>query len=234
MTAKTRIIPALFLAAMLLPSAVRADTEGPYTYTVIGGQATITKFSDKSYAGSLTIANTLNGYSVIGIATNAFDGCSLMTGVTIPQSISSIGNQAFSGCSRLTSVTFLNDLSAFSAFDVFRGGGGDWYSKLKSITIGDTVTSIGANAFQNCIGLTNVIMGAGIKNIRSYAFYGCNSLSNLSIPAGVTSIGSSAFSGCNGLKSVTLLNNLDTFVATTVFGTTVAANLTNVIKGVSI
>ena len=77
-------------------------------------------------------------------------------------------------------------------------------SGLKSVTIGNSVTSIGYRAFYNCSGLTSVTIGNGVTSIGSSAFNGCTGLTSITIPDSVTSIGNYAFEGCSGLTSVTI------------------------------
>jgi hypothetical protein len=151
MPAKTRIIPALLLSVMLLPSSVRADTEGDYTYTVADNKATITDFNT-SYSGHLSITNELGGYPVTSIGNSAFYYCTSLTSVTIPDNVTSIGNQAFSSCTSLTSVT-----------------------------IGNGVTSIAGSAFYGCTSLTSVTIPDSVTSIGSYAFEGCTSLTAISV-----------------------------------------------------
>ncbi len=79
----------------------------------------------------------------------------------------------------------------------FRG-----YSGLTSVTIPDSVTSIGVGAFCGCSGLTSVTIGNSVTSIGSYAFSYCRGLTSVTIPGSVTSIGESAFSYCSGLKTV--------------------------------
>ena len=74
---------------------------------------------------------------------------------------------------------------------------------LTSVTIPDTVTSIG-NSFDNCTSLRNVTIGSGVTYIGGYAFYNCNSLPSINLPSGVTYIGSNAFAGCGSLGSITI------------------------------
>ncbi len=105
----------------------------------------------------------------------AFEGCSSLTSLTIPSSVTSIGFSAFSGCSGLT-----------------------------SLTIPSSVTSIGSSAFEGCSGLTSLTIPSSVTEISSGAFSGCSGLTSFTIPSSVTSIGSSAFSGCSGLTSLTI------------------------------
>ena len=73
-----------------------------------------------------------------------------------------------------------------------------------SITIPDSVTSIGRGAFYGCTSLTSVTIGNSVTSIGDYAFYNCTSLTSITIPDSVTSIGELAFSGCTGLTSIVI------------------------------
>ena len=68
-------------------------------------------------------------------------------------------------------------------------------SGLTSITIPDSVTSIGSTAFQDCSGLTSITIPDGVTSIGNYAFIGCTSLTSVTIPSSVISIGYNAFGG---------------------------------------
>ena len=70
---------------------------------------------------------------------------------------------------------------------------------LTSITIPDSVTSIGSHAFDDCSSLTSVTIPNSVTSIGAYAFYECSSLTSITIPDSVTSIGSEAFTGCTSL-----------------------------------
>ena len=95
---------ALALVCVLaLPTRANADTEGDYTYTVSGGNATITGYIGSG--GMITIPSTLGGYPVTNIGDSAFAGCTKLTGITIPDSVTTVGEYAFSDCSSMTSAT---------------------------------------------------------------------------------------------------------------------------------
>ena len=96
---------------------------------------------------------------------------------------------------------------------ITRIGDGSFYpfkncSTLTSITIPDSVTSIGSSAFFGCSSLTSITIPDGVTSIGGDAFYKCGGLTSINIPDSVTSIGSSAFSECRSLTSVTIGNSV--------------------------
>ena len=75
--------------------------------------------------------------------------------------------------------------------------GGPWgYYDIKRVIIGDSVTSIGNEAFRQCGSLTSVTIPNSVTTIGNSAFSGCNSLTSVTIPNSVTTIGNGAFSYC--------------------------------------
>ena len=76
--------------------------------------------------------------------------------------------------------------------------------ELISVTVPDSVTTIGRNAFYKCTQLTEVVLGQGVDSIDPYAFYGCTSLASINIPKSVTYIGGNAFENCSSLTDITV------------------------------
>ena len=146
----------------------------------------------------IIIADKYNGLPVRSIGNHAFRGCSKLTSITIPNSITSIGDSAFSGCSRLASITIPDGVTSIGT-EAFFG-----CQSLTSVTIGNSVTSIGDYAFYGCSSLTSVTIGNSVTSIGDYAFYGCSRLTSITIPDSVTSIGASAFEDCSRLNNVTI------------------------------
>ena len=132
------------------------------------------------------------------LGNSAFDGCSGLTSLTIPSSVTSIGESAFWGCSGLTNLTIPSSVTSIG-WGAFEGCSG-----LTSLTIPSGVTSIGNQTFEGCSGLTSLTIPSGVTSIGVYAFSGCSGLTSLTIPSGVTSIGEGTFAGCSGLTSLTI------------------------------
>lgn len=81
-------------------------------------------------------------------------------------------------------------------------------TSLTSITIGDSVTSIGDLAFGGCKSLETVIIGDSVTSIGERVFESCNLLTSITIPNSVTSIGEYAFAGCDSLTSIIIPNSV--------------------------
>ena len=77
-------------------------------------------------------------------------------------------------------------------------------TKIRSVVLPTSVTSIGNNAFYNCTNLSSVSNLEGITNIGQYAFYGCSNLPSIDLPNSLNNIGSSAFYGCSKFTSITI------------------------------
>ena len=128
----------------------------------------------------------------------AFSGCSSLTSLTLPSSVTSIGGHAFEKCSGLTSLTIPSGVTTidYYAFADCRG--------LTSLTLPSSVTSIGGHAFAWCSGLTSLTLHSSVTSIGDYAFAWCSGLTSLPLPSSVTSIGGHAFAWCSGLTSLPL------------------------------
>lgn len=111
-------------------------------------------------------------------------------------SVTSIGENAFSDCSEMTSITIPNSVTTIGA-SAFSGSG------LTSIVIPNSVTLIDFFTFSNCSELTSVTIPNSVTTIESSAF-DHSGLTSVTIPNSVTSLGQGAFSGCYALTSIDL------------------------------
>ena len=112
-------------------------------------------------------------------------------------SVTSImGEGGFYGCRSLKSVTIPNSVTSIGSWAF------EYCSSLTSITIPNSVTYIGTGAFEYCTGLTSVTIGNSVTSIGEEAFHGCSGLTSVTIGNSVTSIGAYAFWDCSGLTFI--------------------------------
>lgn len=107
-----------------------------------------------------------------------------------------LGDYVFNGCSGLTSLTLPSSVTKIGCYALFNCIG------LTSLTLPSSVTEIGEHAFLNCRGLTNFTIPSGVTKIGGAAFFCCYGLISLTIPSSVTAIGSQAFNACSELTSI--------------------------------
>ena len=156
------------------------------------------KIGDYAFKGCSGLTSLTLPATITTIGKYAFEDCTGLTSLNLPAGITSIGRRAFGGCSGLTSLTLPAGITSISdeAFYLCSG--------LTSLTLPAGITSIGSAAFCGCSGLTSLALPAGITEIGGSAFFACSGLTSLTLPAGITEIGYQAFSYCSGLTSLTL------------------------------
>lgn len=145
-----------------------------------------------------TVVNGGNTYSVEIIGRSAFEDCSRLTSINIPNGVWIIRPRAFENCSGLTSITLPNSVTNIEARTFYNCSG------LTSINIPSGLIVIEADAFSRCSGLTSITLPNSVKTIGACAFSDCSGLTSINIPNSVEIISQEAFNKCTGLKSVTV------------------------------
>lgn len=77
-------------------------------------------------------------------------------------------------------------------------------SNIKTLKISNSITELGASAYENCKYLESVQIGTGVPDLQSSTFSGCSSLSSITIPNNIGSVGDYVFAGCSSLSDVTI------------------------------
>ena len=194
----TSIGKSAFLGCSSLTGVYISDIEAWCNISFSNGGSNPLSYAKNLYLNGTLITELTIPDSIISIKSSTFHGCSSLTSITIPIGVETIGNYAFYKCSALTTVTFAENSQLSSIGEsAFLG-----CSSLTSITIPDTVTSIDSSTFYGCSNLTSVTIPDSVTSIDDYAFCDCSSLTSITIPDSVTSIGEYAFYDCSNLTSI--------------------------------
>jgi hypothetical protein len=209
----------LLLAVLVVPAAAQTDFR-----SATNAEGTITITSYTGPGGNVTIPDTMGGRPIVSIGSAAFDGCSSLRQITLPNGLTNVGDGAFSYCLNLLSVVMPSNVTYLGA------GAFQCCTSLTEIAIGGSLAAVGDSAFEGCGSLTSVTLGHGVRTIgkRAFfdtplrsilipdsvttigdaAFYRCWSLTNAIIGQSVITIGNAAFESCPSLVGATLPNSL--------------------------
>ena len=141
----------------------------------------------------IIIPNKIEGCTVVTIGERAFENCTNVTSIKIPETVTSIGASAFYGCSSLKELYLPAGITKIGdrAFQKC--------SSLEKLEIPDGVTSLGMCMFSGDSNLKEIQLPKQLTNIGLWAFDGCVNLEKLIIPKAVISM-DVAFLGCNNLS----------------------------------
>jgi len=191
----------------------------------------VTSIGSHAFHFCIGLTNVALPNSLTTINEFAFLSCVNLTSITIPESVTLIKHYPFYGCRGIKSVVFnatnCEYTGVYSLFDdcplesivfgetvqcipsfIVKGK-----TQLTSVTIPNSVTAIGREAFAECEGITNLSIGNSVNSVGTDAFRKCIGLTELVLPNSLTDIGLGAFSACKGLTEITLPNSVITIGA---------------------
>ena len=184
------------LTSVTIPNSVTSIGEWAFelcsslTSVTIGNS--VTSIGDYAFSGCSSLTSVTIGNSVTSIGDYAFSGCSSLTSVTIPESVTSIGSGAFFGCCCLTTMNFnAINCNEFGGLATCTDNEGRYYYPITTLNIGESVQKIPAYFATNSL-ITSITIPNSVTSIGESAFENCEYLTSVTLPENAT-IDTSAF-----------------------------------------
>ncbi len=159
-------------------------------------------YTKKDYKEAGSPADLVISYGYTEIDCSAFNNCSSLASVKLPDSVTKIDQNAFSGCTALTEFTMPDSVISI-----------DWLtfsecSSLARVTLSNSLRKINQRAFLGCKSLTSIVLPESVAEIESGAFADCIALESVTISNPNIKIDSKAFANCSAIKEVILPKGL--------------------------
>lgn len=182
----------------------------------------VTSIGASAFSGCNSLSSIVIPEGVTTIGRRAFYNCTGLTSVAIPSSVDNIGYEVFCGCTSIKELYIADSMEplncdySYSKDYFFKDSPieymylgreitnydvnytyAKWKGALKTVIIGDGVTTIPDFIFDSCYYLSSVTISDNVQHIGKYAFYCCDDITSIALPNGLNSIGIAAFSNCN-------------------------------------
>ena len=211
------IVPSVLTSGIVASAATTVLTKGDYKYCTYSTGVKFLGYADETETASgktvthypktstMEIPGSIDGKIVlaIGILDNVDDYMESCTSIVIPSTVKVIDNDVFDGWENVKKITFNGNSLTSIGSNAFYGCKA--LSKLSITTVADSL-SIGASAFEGCDSLSEVSLSSGgALKLAEDAFLDCSGISKITLTSKSSmTIGSECFSGCSNISKVTL------------------------------
>ena len=162
------------------------------------------------YLDTIVIPETYNGKAVSTILENAFNGSTHLKSITIPSSVTRVEDNAFYDCGNIEFNEHDNALYLGNSANPYLILVKAKDATITRCTINEKTVAICDNAFYGCNELASLTIPNSVKSIGAYAFKDCSSLYEINFPEGNTTIGTETFDGCATLSKITIPSTVAT------------------------
>ena len=170
--------------------AIFGDTSYSSTSNNTVKQQYASSYSSVSYYYIPSSLRSVKLTNCASIPYGAFDNCSMLTEITIPECTKEICRNAFRGCTGLLSVSFKAENCVTFDSPYFSD-----CTSLQNLSVGETVLSIPSGFLYNCPSISEITLPDSVTDIGQNAFYQCTRLAHIKLSANLRHIGSGAFFG---------------------------------------
>lgn len=132
----------------------------------------------------------------------AFDSCTSLALISMPNSITFSGYYIFQSCYSLTSVIIPNCITKIEPYTF------EYCYSLVFVSIPNSVLNFSSNSFNRCQALASISMPDSVSKLEDSVFTACYALAPVSLSNGMTKIGASTFSNCYSLASISIPNSV--------------------------
>ena len=157
-----------------------------------------TALSDIDWGTSLKTIEFNNNWNGRNYGEGAFENCTGLTTLDIPNTVTAIGESTFQNCDGLRTVTIGSKVTMIDRY-AFKD-----CNNVSQITLGSSLTTIGNEAFEDCSKLQSIVIPSSVTAMGAYAFYNCDALTSVKIGTGLGTVSEFAFAECASLESVDL------------------------------
>lgn len=162
----------------------------------------------EGYTGDLVIPATISfqnkTYKVTALADSCFFGAKNLTSVVLPEGITEIPAHAFNMNLAYKETSRLKSIYIPSTVTTIAQNAFNYCDSVKNFKLPEALTTIDANAFSQCLSLESIEIPAGVTTLPTYAFNYCSALRNVTFKGAVTKLGSNVFYQCSSLESINL------------------------------
>lgn len=165
----------------------------------------VTSIDDRAFSSCHSLNKVViyeNSVKTIGMA--AFEYCSSLADIVLPEGVTTIARSAFKQCTNLKNIIIPNKVTSIEERTFYECKG------LVSVVIPNSVKSIEYEAFNGCSALKSIVLPEGMTLIKKWTFADCSSLVDVTLPSTMTTLEYGAFENCTSLRSVTIPNSVNT------------------------